>query len=304
MSASTTRPRCRGGASPCCWELRDAGASDAVTALATRAADHARLDGPQSVAALLWKLRQAGAGAGAGDAVTALAVRAAGHVSLDDPRGVVVLLRELRDAGASDAVTALLARDRGGLGRLGNPSDVAFLLREAGASEAVTALATLAAGHVSLDDPSDVAELLRELRDAGASDAVIALLARDPAGHTRLDDPSDVAELLRGAARGRGQRRGPCPVGPRSRRAHPPWRPVGRHRAAAGSCARPGPATRPVSWPPVPPTRACSIFSLRSALTRPPATCSAASRTAPHRNPGNGKSQPASPNRARRCRHA
>jgi hypothetical protein len=185
MSASTTRPRCRGGASPCCWELRDAGASDAVTALATRAADHARLDGPQSVAALLWKLRQAGAGAGAGD-----------------------------------AVTALLARDRGGLGRLGNPSDVAFLLREAGASEAVTALATLAAGHVSLDDPSDVAELLRELRDAGASDAVIALLARDPAGHTRLDDPSDVAELLRGAARGRGQRRGPCPGRPCRQRGH------------------------------------------------------------------------------------
>ena len=56
---------------------------------------------------LLQALREAGAS----DAVTALAARAAAHASLDDPRDVAALLRELRAAGASDAVTALLARD-------------------------------------------------------------------------------------------------------------------------------------------------------------------------------------------------
>jgi hypothetical protein len=53
-----------------------------------------------------------------------------------------------------------------------------------------------AVGHVSLDDPGAVAGLLRELRVAGASDAVAALLARDPAGQVSLDDPWAIAELL------------------------------------------------------------------------------------------------------------
>ena len=55
---------------------------------------------------LLWKLREAGAS----DAVTALADWAAGHASLDDPGGVALLLRGLGEAGASDAVTALADR--------------------------------------------------------------------------------------------------------------------------------------------------------------------------------------------------
>ena len=77
---------------------------------------------------------------------------------------------------------------------------VALLLRElgeAGASDAVTTLlARDPAGHASLDDPWGVALLLRELGEAGASDAVTTLLARDPAGHASLDDPGGVAELL------------------------------------------------------------------------------------------------------------
>jgi len=60
-----------------------------------------------------------------------------------------------------------------------------------------TRAAHWAAGQVSLDDPGAVTRLLRELREAGASDAVAALLARDPAAHARLDDPADVADLLR-----------------------------------------------------------------------------------------------------------
>jgi hypothetical protein len=48
-----------------------------------------------------------------------------------------------------------------------------------GASDAVTTLlARDAAGHASLDNPGDVAFLLRELGEAGASDAVTALAAR------------------------------------------------------------------------------------------------------------------------------
>ena len=59
-----------------------------------------------------------------------------------------------------------------------------------------TRAAQWAAGHASLDDPGGVAELLRVLRVAGASDAVTTLLARDPAGHASLDNPGGVATLL------------------------------------------------------------------------------------------------------------
>ena len=55
---------------------------------------------------------------------------------------------------------------------------------------------TRAAGHASLDDPGAVARLLQALGEAGASDAVTALLARDPAAHASLDDPGGVAYLL------------------------------------------------------------------------------------------------------------
>ena len=78
-----------------------------------------------------------------------------------------------------------------------------------------------AAGHASLDDPRAVAGLLGALREAGASDAVTTLLARDPAGHASLDNP--------GASPG-------C------------W----------GRCARPGPATRSPPWPPGPPATPAS----------------------------------------------
>jgi hypothetical protein len=57
------------------------------------------------VASLLEVLREAGAS----DAVAVLATRAATHVSLDHPRAISMLLMELREAGASDAATNLLA---------------------------------------------------------------------------------------------------------------------------------------------------------------------------------------------------
>ena len=138
-------------------------------------------------------------------------------------------------------------------------------------------------GHVSLDDPSAVAGLLRALREAGAEDAVPALADR-AAGQASLDDPLAVAsllercarpgpatpslpagprscrpgqprpprgpspELLRRAARGRGRGRGHCawPAGPPTRPASTTW---SRRLAAVGAADRPGPTTRPLPWP-------------------------------------------------------
>ena len=53
-----------------------------------------------------------------------------------------------------------------------------------------------AVAHAALDDPRGVADLLDNLRRAGAHEQVTALLARDPAGHVALDDPRGVASLL------------------------------------------------------------------------------------------------------------
>jgi hypothetical protein len=174
--------------------LSEAGASDAATALGHRAAAHATLDDLLQVLGLLTVLREVGAS----DVVTALGRRAAAHAALDEPGGVGLLLGALHKSGDSDAVTTLLARDPAARVSLGNLYGVGLLLgalREAGASDAVTALGRRAAAHAALDDPDGVAELLEALHKVGASDAVTALLARDPAAHASLDSRS-----LRGVA--------------------------------------------------------------------------------------------------------
>jgi hypothetical protein len=82
---------------------------------------------------------------------------------------------------------------------LNNPDDVARLLRAlraAGAGDQVTALAGRIAARIALDDPYPVAHLLGALREVGAGEQVAALLARDPAGHAALDDLYGVAFLL------------------------------------------------------------------------------------------------------------
>ena len=53
-----------------------------------------------------------------------------------------------------------------------------------------------AAANASLDDPFAVAWLLHALLNAGAREAVAALLARDPAAHADLGDPHAAAFLL------------------------------------------------------------------------------------------------------------
>ena len=211
--------------------LREAGAGEAVAALASRAAEQAVLDDPGGVAVLLGALREAGAGeavaallarhpaeqaalddpggvavllgalreAGAGEAVAALLARhPAEQAALDDPWGVAGLLRELREAGAGEAVAALLARHPAEQAALDDPGGVAALLgalREAGAGEAVAALASRAAEQAALHVPGDVARLLGELREAGAGEAVAALASR-AAEQAALDDPWRVARLL------------------------------------------------------------------------------------------------------------
>jgi hypothetical protein len=71
------------------------------------------------------------------------------------------------------------------------------LLGQAGASEAVTALLSRdPASHASLDDPFRVTALLYALLHAGAGEAVTALENR-AAAHASLDDAASVALLIR-----------------------------------------------------------------------------------------------------------
>jgi hypothetical protein len=67
-------------------------------ALAARAAAHAPLDYPDSVAGLLDSLRAAGAD----EQAAALAARAAAHAPLDNPAGLARLIDSLRAAGAHE----------------------------------------------------------------------------------------------------------------------------------------------------------------------------------------------------------
>jgi uncharacterized protein YidB (DUF937 family) len=210
--------------------LRAARADEEARALLARdPGRHASLDRTGGVADLLAALHAAGAG----DAVRVLAARAAAEVSLEDGEYAARLLRVLRAAGADDAIGILLARDPAGQVRLMFPEDVAQLLealhaagagdavqalaarvadpaveyylwdttllaalRAAGAQDTVRTLSAQVAEQMPVDHPDSVADLLGELREAGAAEAIQALLARDPAVRASLDDPWDVASLL------------------------------------------------------------------------------------------------------------
>ncbi|MEU5116654.1 hypothetical protein AB0G64_34780 [Streptomyces longwoodensis] len=82
---------------------------------------------------------------------------------------------------------------------LDNPADVAWLLRElrrVGAQEQATALAGRVAAGSPLDNPFAVAKLLWELRRVGAQEQATALAGRVAAG-SPLDNPIAVVKLLR-----------------------------------------------------------------------------------------------------------
>ena len=105
-----------------------------------------------------------------------------------------------------------------------------------------------AAGHASLDNPGDVAALLRALGEAGASDAATTLLARHPAGHASLGNPGDVAFLLRELGEA-GASNAVTALAARAA-ATPASTTRGTSPPCCGRWARPGPATRPrPCWP-------------------------------------------------------
>jgi hypothetical protein len=78
----------------------------------------------------------------------------------------------------------------------GNIRAVFYLSHPPGCLRADPRPAHWAAAHAPLDDPYEVASLLRTLRAAGAAEWAGALLARDPAAHAPLDNPLAVTVLL------------------------------------------------------------------------------------------------------------
>ncbi len=155
------------------------------------------LDDPYATASLLADLRDAGAH----NAVTILATRIGreGPVHhIAEPYGLVRVLQELRAADEGQAERTLAARVIDAT-PLNDPFLVAELLRElqaAGADDLVMSLADNAAENFPLDNLFLVAGLLGELRAIGADQAAHKLLNRNPAETVRLNNPSGVAKLL------------------------------------------------------------------------------------------------------------
>jgi len=189
--------------------LREAGAQDALVALANRAAAHAD-PGGYGLRELLQALREAGAQ----DAVATLAGRAAVAIDLEHPHPAATLLALLRDIDAQDAIAALANRAVACSG-LTNPSAFAARLmvtHMVGTQDALAVLADQAAEHADLtcrtELPEDegiievplrypVDELLNVLREAGTEHALAVLMARDPAAQADLTNPYAVAALLK-----------------------------------------------------------------------------------------------------------
>ena len=139
--------------------LREAGASEAAAALASRIAAHADPTDPASTASALSMLEDAHAT----EVFSDLAMRAADRASLRDAGAIADLLSALHRAGASDAIARLVSR---------KPED-----------------------DVDIQDPGAVGDLLSALHCAGASHAVARLLAHRPAEHATVSDVPGVTRL-------------------------------------------------------------------------------------------------------------
>ncbi len=113
------------------------------------------------------------------------------------PRSARALVTSMSTLFPDDPKPATWAAEHSPL----DPAGVTELLdelRENGAREQMLALlARDPATHTALGHPRDVARVLRGLRQSGAHEQVRVLLARDPAAHAELDDPLGVAGLLR-----------------------------------------------------------------------------------------------------------
>ena len=176
--------------------LKNLGAEDQVTTLASRAAAAVSLYSARDLAMLMSALRTVGAA----QQLTALIDRdPAAHADLDNPSAVSSLLGALQGASAAQQVARLLDRDiatqvtfrsTGVLGATRGVANLLGALREAAADEQVTVLAERAAAAVPLSNSLDVRVLLGELKKTGHA---AKLLDRGPA---TLNDPLSVAILL------------------------------------------------------------------------------------------------------------
>jgi hypothetical protein len=179
------------------FSLWIAGADQSVQVLAHRAVSHVDTTDTRAVETLLRSLRQVEAE----QQIAALLDRdPATHVDITNLTSITNLLRELWEAGAEQQVRVLLDRDLVNQVEIGEPGcSGAYLmrfLRQAGAESEFGTLAHRALTQMQTASSYDAAELLRELRLAGAAQQVSALLDRDPAAHAKITYTFGIANLL------------------------------------------------------------------------------------------------------------
>ncbi|MER5382323.1 hypothetical protein ABT040_18930 [Streptomyces sp. NPDC002688] len=171
--------------------LEEIGASDQVATILERASTEPVFLNSPFLARRLLRNPQTG---GTSDQTVARAEQLVAQVNLDEPYQVKSLLDSLWTAGAIDQVNALLARIP--------PSSlyaVTWMLRtvhETWPPARVTSLAEVALTLTSPENPAEVCDALDSLRQAGATNQVNKLLARDPASHIPLNDSRGVSILL------------------------------------------------------------------------------------------------------------
>ena len=252
------QPRRPGWPSLTCWgRCATAGASEAVTTLAARAAAQVSLDDPGAVAGLLGALREAGASGRGHD--PGRPGRRPGHASTTrrpSPRCWVRCTRP----GPADAATTLAGPGR----RPGQPRRPGGRRRPAAARRCATA-GERRGHHPAGPRPRRP----RQPRRPGGVGLPAGGAARRRGQATRSPPwppgpPPRSASTTRGPSAallgalrdGRGQRRGHHPGRP-GRRPGQPRRPGGRRRAAGGAARGRGQRTRsPPCWPGPPPTSA------------------------------------------------
>ena len=142
--------------------------------------------------------------AGSIERTSALLASVMANVALDDPRKLAHLLTIARQAsveeqGAKGCVGVLLARGPAAHASLDNLSDVAELvqqLRLSSGLEQAMSLMSRAAAEVRLDDADGLSQFVRVMHRLGATEALAVLLERDPIAHIPLTSLLDLAKLL------------------------------------------------------------------------------------------------------------
>jgi hypothetical protein len=180
--------------------LRDVGALDAAETLVTRAALDIDLTDTGLVTNwLTWLPSEMRYDPAIADAL--LARNPGKYADLTDPDRTAQLLVALADHGDMSAVSTLLERNLVGHADLTRAAGVGHLLlalRRVGADNTVDELvrALDLASYARLAAPQEIIELLRALRDAGATQAADMLLARYPVDRIDISDPAEVSRQL------------------------------------------------------------------------------------------------------------